>query len=170
VLFVTGRLAEPALRRVLAGMAPPFACDVAVLKITVAALMTTTWIARHLTCGRTWSVRAVKATRTSEAAGAVEGPTDVGIKHFGRPRRRRLRHVGHRDPGWISNAPRSLRGDSAGRHYRASGADIIDIRCTLACPQLAPSCANCRGRMRVGGHFDADDSHRGRAGASLVPV
>ena len=37
VLFVTGRLAEPALRRVLAEMAPPFAHDVAVLKITVAA-------------------------------------------------------------------------------------------------------------------------------------
>ena len=48
VLFVTGRLAEPALRRVLAEMAPPFAYDVAVLKITVAALMTTAWIARNL--------------------------------------------------------------------------------------------------------------------------
>ena len=48
VLFVTGRLAEPALRRVLAEMAPPFACDVVVLRITVAALMTTTWIARFL--------------------------------------------------------------------------------------------------------------------------
>ena len=48
VLFVTGHLAEPALRRVLAEMAPPFACDVMVLGITVAALMTTAWIARHL--------------------------------------------------------------------------------------------------------------------------
>ena len=34
VSFVTGTLAEPALRRVLAEMAPPFAYDVAVLKIT----------------------------------------------------------------------------------------------------------------------------------------
>ena len=42
VLFVTGRLAEPSLRRLLAGMSAPFACDVVVLKITVAALMTTT--------------------------------------------------------------------------------------------------------------------------------
>src|SRR5215475_8672327 len=49
VLFVTGRLAEPALRRVLTEMAPPFAYDVAVLGITVAALMTTAWIASHLT-------------------------------------------------------------------------------------------------------------------------
>ena len=48
MLFVTGRLAEPALRRMLADMAPPFDYDVAVLRITVAALMTTAWIARHL--------------------------------------------------------------------------------------------------------------------------
>src|SRR5215211_3311502 len=48
VLFVTGRLAEPALRRILADLAPSFVYDVAVLKITVAALMTTSWIARFL--------------------------------------------------------------------------------------------------------------------------
>src|SRR5438309_1295150 len=48
VLFVTGKLAEPALRRTLGEMAPPFAYDVAVMRITVAALMTTPWIARFL--------------------------------------------------------------------------------------------------------------------------
>src|SRR5439155_193086 len=48
VLFVTGKLAEPALRRTLAEMAPAFAYDIAVMKITVAALMTTPWIARFL--------------------------------------------------------------------------------------------------------------------------
>ena len=48
VLFVTGKLAEPALRRVLNDMQPPFQPDVAVMKITVAALMTTPWIARFL--------------------------------------------------------------------------------------------------------------------------
>ena len=48
VLFVTGRLAEPALRRVLDAMRPPFEAAVAVMKITVAALMTTPWIARFL--------------------------------------------------------------------------------------------------------------------------
>src|SRR6266540_3784748 len=51
VLFVTGKLAEPALRRVLADLGPTAGIepDVAVLPITVAALMTTNWIARHLT-------------------------------------------------------------------------------------------------------------------------
>jgi len=48
VLFVTGKLAEPRLRRVLADMAPPFTYDIAALNITVAALMTTAWIAKHL--------------------------------------------------------------------------------------------------------------------------
>src|SRR2546429_432919 len=48
VVFVTGKLAEPALRRTLAGMDATFAWEVAVMKITVAALMTTPWIARFL--------------------------------------------------------------------------------------------------------------------------
>jgi dihydropteroate synthase-like protein len=50
VLFVTGKLAEPALRRTLAELAPRagFEPEVAVLPITVVALATTAWIARHL--------------------------------------------------------------------------------------------------------------------------
>src|SRR2546426_4934061 len=51
LLFVTGRLAEPALRRLLAELAPRagFEYAVAVLPITVIALAPTTWVARHLT-------------------------------------------------------------------------------------------------------------------------
>jgi dihydropteroate synthase len=50
LLFVTGKLAEPALRRTLAELAPQAGFDytVAVLPITVAALATTPWVARHL--------------------------------------------------------------------------------------------------------------------------
>ena len=50
ILFVTGRLAEFALRQVLDDLAPRagFAAEVAVLPITVAALMTPKWAARHL--------------------------------------------------------------------------------------------------------------------------
>jgi hypothetical protein len=50
ILFVTGKLAEPSLRRVLADLAPKvgFEPDVAVLPITVAALLTTEWIGRKL--------------------------------------------------------------------------------------------------------------------------
>jgi dihydropteroate synthase-like protein len=51
LLFVTGKLAEPSLRRMLAELAPRvgFEYSVAVLPITVAALATTPWIAAHLT-------------------------------------------------------------------------------------------------------------------------
>jgi len=49
-LFLTGKLAEPSLRRLLADLAPRAGLDytVSVLPITVAALATTPWIARHL--------------------------------------------------------------------------------------------------------------------------
>ncbi|HBB73707.1 MAG TPA: dihydropteroate synthase, partial [Planctomycetaceae bacterium] len=48
--FVTGRLAEHALRQVLDRLGPRagFEHTVQVLNITVAALMTTPWIARRL--------------------------------------------------------------------------------------------------------------------------
>ena len=50
ILFVTGRLAEFALRRLLDDLAPRagFSAEVAVLPISVAALMTPRWVARHL--------------------------------------------------------------------------------------------------------------------------
>ncbi len=50
LLFVTGRLAEFALRRVLDDLAHPtdFRAEVAVLPISVAALMTPQWVARKL--------------------------------------------------------------------------------------------------------------------------
>ena len=55
VVFVTGKLAAPALRSTLETMAPAFEYEVAELGITVAALMTTSWIARHLPPGEEWS-------------------------------------------------------------------------------------------------------------------
>lgn len=47
ILFVTGRLAEPALRRTLASLTLPCPYEVVVMPISVAALMTTAWMARH---------------------------------------------------------------------------------------------------------------------------
>ena len=49
ILFLTGKLAEPSLRRLLAELGPRagFEYSVAVLPITVVALATTPWIARH---------------------------------------------------------------------------------------------------------------------------
>ncbi len=47
ILFITGRLAEPSLRRTLAGISLPCAYELVVMPISIAALMTAAWIARH---------------------------------------------------------------------------------------------------------------------------
>lgn len=151
VLFVTGRLAEPSLRRVLADMAPPFACEIAALRITVAALMTTSWIARHLDVPEGTDLVLIPGLCEgdprviSDKAGVPveKGPKDLREipLHFGRA-------SAARDYGaWdieivaeINNAPRltreAVRAEAA--YFRASGADVIDVGCTpgLAFPGL----------------------------------
>ena len=154
VLFVTGRLAEPALRRTLSDMAPPFDYEVAVLGITVAALMTTAWITRHL------EERDVppgtdlilipglcegEPRPISEKLGVrvEKGPKDVREipVYFGRAAA--ARHYGAWDieiVAEINNAPRLTRAAlaSEAEYFRGSGADVIDIGCTpgLAFPML----------------------------------
>ena len=153
VLFVTGQLAEPVLRRVLGGLTEtdiPFAWDVTVLKITVAALMTTDWIAENL--------RVPEGTDLVLIPGLCEGDPQVVTKKFGvsvekgpKDLHQIPRHFGRtldREYGaWdieivaeINNAPRLTRKElaSAADYFRTSGADIIDIGCTpgLSFPAL----------------------------------
>jgi dihydropteroate synthase-like protein len=144
-LFVTGKLAEPALRRVLDELAPraDFEPHVAVLPITVAALMTANWVARHLSAPPDIE-RVVlpgfcrgDVEEVSRAAGApaVLGPKDLRDlpeffgKRSGPP------------PGYgawdidilaeINHAPRMSIDDALARarHYRDSGAEVIDLGC-----------------------------------------
>jgi dihydropteroate synthase len=165
VLFVTGRLAEPALRRVLAEMAAPFACDVAVLKITVAALMTTSWVARFLDVPEGTDLVVIPGLcegdprEIEERVGVrvEKGPKDLREipRHFGRA-------VAAPDYGaWdieilaeINNAPRLGRDAirQAADYLRASGADIIDVGCTpgLPFPELGAVVRDLVGRgLRV---------------------
>jgi dihydropteroate synthase len=147
VLFVTGKLAEPALRRTLAGMTPPFAADVAVMKITVAALMTTPWIARFL--------EVPPGTDLVLIPGLCEGDPEVieervGVRTEKGPRdlREIPEYFGQAAAAGdygdytieilaeINNAARlphdALR--RAAEAFRAEGADLIDIGCTPGLP------------------------------------
>jgi len=169
VLFVTGKLAEPALRRTLAEMAPGFAWEVAVLKITVAALMTTPWIARYLTVP--------EGTDLVMIPGLCEGDTAVLSEKFGvevtrgpKDLREIPRLFGQTveaaDYGSyrieilaeINNAPKWSR-DALLREaerFRAAGADIIDVGCTPGLP--FPALGETVRELRAGGFRVSIDS------------
>ena len=156
VLFVTGWLAEPALRRVLAEATLPFEHGVAVMRITVAALMTTTWIARNLEVPPGVDLVLVPGLcegdvdviREKTGVRVEKGPKDLRElpAYFGR--RSAAREYGDWDIeilAEINNAPRLTRDAilNQAEYFRASGADIVDIGCTpgLAFPALADTVA-----------------------------
>jgi len=145
ILFVTGKLAEPALRRVLADLAPRagFEAEVAVLNITVAALMTANWVARHLAVppgidrvilpgycrGDVAEVEAVggrpvalgpKDLRDLPEFFGERGGPPVGYGAFDIEILAEINHAPQKTLAAIL---------AEARHYRASGADVIDLGC-----------------------------------------
>jgi dihydropteroate synthase-like protein len=143
-VFVTGKLAAPALRTTLEAMAPPFAYDVAVLGISVAALMTTSWIARHLSPGS--DVERILIPGLCEGdVGAIEdrlgvkvekGPADLRDlpEYFGGAAlRQEYGAFDIRIFAEINNVPYLTRQEilDQARHFQASGADVIDLGCSL---------------------------------------
>ena len=141
ILFVTGKLAEPALRRQLHELAPQagFEAEVAVLNITVAALMTANWVARHLAVppgiDRVILPGLCRGDVREVGPLAELGPKDLrdlpeffgkasGPPHgYGRFDIEILAEINH--------APTKTREAilAEARHYRASGADVIDLGC-----------------------------------------
>lgn len=143
-LFVTGKLAAPALEEALRHAHLPFEYDVAVMKITVAALMPTPWIARFLRppAGVTRiMIPGLCAGDTgiiTERCGvpAEKGPNDLKElpAFFGQADAREA--YGARDVrvfAEINDVPHLSREEivvTASR-YRDAGADVIDLGLSL---------------------------------------
>lgn len=147
LLFVTGKLAEPALRRTLAELAPRagFEYSVAVLPITVAALAGTAWIARHLQVPDA-STRVVipglcpgdlQPIADASLLPVERGPKDLrDLPDFFGKARTRPADYGAFDIqilAEINHAPRLTRDEllRQARAARADGADMIDLGCGL---------------------------------------
>jgi dihydropteroate synthase-like protein len=149
VLFITGQLAEPGLRRILSATAGSDIDPVlTVLPITVIALATTDWIARHLKspsdvrrviipglCGGDLEPIAQKTGVPVE-----RGPKDMRdlpeyLGSIGRPQRL----LDHYDIEILAeiNSVQGLTLESIvqeAQGYRDSGADIIDLGCDPGLP------------------------------------
>jgi dihydropteroate synthase-like protein len=146
LLFVTGKLAEPALRRMLVDLAPQagFEATVAVLPITVVALATTPWIARHLAVPPGTERVVLPGLCVGDLdviSSAVGVPVERGPKdlrelpeHFGRGPSQRPSELGRYDVtilAEINHAPRLPLAELLTRAHasHAAGADIIDVGC-----------------------------------------
>ncbi len=148
ILFVTGKLAEPSLRRTLAEVAPRagFEYGVAVLPITVAALLTAPWAARHLTVPAGVDRVLLPGWCAGDLA-AVEAVAKVPVERGPKDLRDLPAFFGQRPgppPGYgahdiailaeINHAPRLPLDDllATAKALRAEGADLIDVGCDPA--------------------------------------
>jgi len=145
ILFVTGRLAERSLRRVLESLGPQvgFDYEVSVLGISVAALMHPDWVANKLTIDENFD-RVVlpgwcggNLDRLSQQFGLPfeAGPQDLFDlpEHFGRAAREEadLSQYDIEILAEINHAPRLSDVEIVQQvdAYRQSGADLVDLGC-----------------------------------------
>ena len=187
--FVTGRLAERALRRVLEQLAPQaeFEFTVDVLPISVAALMTTQWVARHLRVPPT-ATRIILPGYCHGDLEPLEAVTQIRIERGPRDLRQLHDHFGRAENlradygasdieilAEINHAPRlglaAILAEAA--RLKESGADVIDVGCEPGDPWSGV--ADCVRALRDQGHRVSIDSLNPaeigpavRAGAELV--
>ena len=172
VQFVTGRLAEQAMRDVLSRLAAAADLDyrVQVLPISVAALMTLPWIQRHLVLAQGVSQLVVPGycqgdlAQLAQAVGVPvhRGPKDLReLPEFlggSAPAAEDLSEYSIEIIAEINHAPRLDRAEILRQadHYRASGADVIDIGCEPGDPWTGV--ADCVKTLRDAGFRVSIDS------------
>ena len=186
ILFLTGKLAEKQLRRILAEMQPDFQYTVHQLGLTVAALMTADMIRRRLkdTFGADRVLvpgrcRGDLATLSEDMGLAIErGPEELRDlpEFFGKQSKKpSLDRYDLRIFAEITDAPRM--GIEAilsqAREYRRDGADVIDLGCLPATPfphlEQAVAALKAEGFDVSVDSLEADDLLRGgRAGADFL--
>jgi dihydropteroate synthase-like protein len=145
ILFVTGKLAEPALRAVLSELAPHvgFESEVAVMPITVAALLTTEWVSRKLELPPHinrivlpgYCRGELDSLNVPEAITVERGPKDLRElpEYFGTKRKApvKMDQYDIEILAEINHAPQlSLTAIlDLSRRYRHDGANLIDLGC-----------------------------------------
>jgi len=144
-LFVTGKLAEPSLRRQVAELAPQanFDYEIVVLPITVVALATTAWIDRHLTVKKGFDRVLLPGLCVGEL-NEVNAPPDTVVErgpadlrdlplHFGRQGGTRFGYNTYDIAiiAEINHAPKLPLTEllAQAQALRSQGADIIDVGC-----------------------------------------
>lgn len=173
ILFVTGKLAERALKETLDGMDAEFEHEVAVLKISVAALMTTPFIVRSLpspACDLLMipGLCRVEPDTLERSLGVKveKGPKDLrDLPYYFGVEKKRGDYGGHDLTilAEINDAPAMPIGEilTHARYYAACGADVIDVGCTPGQP--ASNIGEIVGALRSDGFrvsldtFDPDE-------------